>query len=90
MFKKNFVWGVATAAYQIEGACREDGRTQSIWDVHCEKAGKIFNGDTGETACDFYHRYEQDVALIKQLGINAFRMSFSWIAFYRTDMAKSM
>ncbi len=78
MFKKNFVWGVATAAYQIEGACREDGRTQSIWDVHCEKAGKIFNGDTGETACDFYHRYEQDVALIKQLGINAFRMSFSW------------
>ena len=78
MFKDNFVWGVASAAYQTEGAVKEDGRTQSIWDVHCKKQGAIFNGDTGETACDFYHRYRQDIALMKDLSIQAYRMSLSW------------
>lgn len=78
MFAKDFVWGVATAAYQIEGGAREGGRTPSIWDVHCRKEGAIFNGDTGETACDFYHRYKEDIALMKEMGIGAFRMSFSW------------
>ena len=78
MFKKNFVWGVASAAYQTEGATKEDGRTESIWDVHCRKNGVIFNGDTGDLACDFYHLYRQDIALMKRLGVQAFRMSMSW------------
>lgn len=78
MFRKDFVWGAATAAYQIEGGVREDGRTQSVWDMLCERAGAVCNGDTGETACDFYHRYREDIAMMKRFGIRAFRMSFSW------------
>lgn len=78
MFRKDFVWGAATAAYQIEGGVREGGRTQSVWDMLCERAGAVCNGDTGETACDFYHRYREDIAMMKRFGIRAFRMSFSW------------
>lgn len=78
MFRENFVWGVATAAYQIEGAVQEDGRALSIWDTHCMKDATIYNAATGEDACDFYHKYKEDIALMKKFGIKAFRMSLSW------------
>jgi beta-glucosidase len=74
----NFLWGAATAAYQIEGAAHEDGRGASIWDRFCATPGKVRNGDTGEIACDFYHRYPQDVALMRELGLKAFRFSVAW------------
>ena len=65
-----FRWGVATSAYQIEGAVAEDGRTPSIWDTFCRVPGAIDNGDTGDVACDHYHRMPQDVALIRDLGVD--------------------
>jgi beta-glucosidase len=71
--KSEFVWGVATSAYQIEGAAAEDGRGESIWDRFA-----ALNGDTGAIACDFYHRHRQDVALMHELGVDAFRFSVSW------------
>lgn len=77
-FPLDFVWGSATAAYQIEGAAREDGRGESIWDRYCSVPGNVFNGDTGETACDHYHRYKEDVALMKSMGLKAYRFSISW------------
>src|SRR5437868_5105076 len=77
-FPADFVWGAATAAYQIEGAAREDGRSPSIWDVFSHTPGKTFNGDTGDVADDHYHRYKDDVALMQQLGLNSYRFSISW------------
>jgi beta-glucosidase len=77
-FPPDFVWGAATAAYQIEGAVEEDGRGESIWDRFCATPGKVRAGDTGAVACDFYHRYPQDIALMRDLGIDAFRFSISW------------
>lgn len=77
-FREDFLFGVATAAYQIEGAANEDGRTPSIWDTFCRTPGKVYQGDTGDTACDHYHLYKQDVALMKQLGVNSYRFSISW------------
>jgi beta-glucosidase len=77
-FSKEFVWGVATAAFQIEGANREDGRGVSIWDTFCDTPGKVLNGDTGEVACDHYHRWEQDLDLMKELGVDAYRFSVAW------------
>ena len=74
----NFLWGAATAAYQVEGAALEDGRGLSIWDTFSHTPGKTDNGDTGDVACDMYHRYPADVALMKGLGIKAFRLSISW------------
>src|ERR1700754_3093226 len=74
----DFVWGTATAAYQIEGAAAEDGRTPSIWDTFSATPGRVRNGDTGEIACDHYHRYTDDVALMGQLGLGAYRFSISW------------
>ena len=74
----NFLWGAATAAYQVEGAASEDGRGLSIWDTFSHTPGKTHNGDTGDVACDMYHRYPADVALMKGLGIKAFRLSISW------------
>ncbi|WP_030438846.1 GH1 family beta-glucosidase [Actinoplanes subtropicus] len=74
----SFQWGVATSAYQIEGAAFEDGRTASIWDTFCRKPGAVHNGDHGDVACDHYHRMPQDVALIKSLGVDAYRFSVSW------------
>ncbi len=73
-----FLWGVATAAYQIEGAAQEDGRGPSIWDRFSHTPGKTRNGDTGDVACDHYHRYAEDVALIAALGVDAYRFSFAW------------
>lgn len=78
MFKKDFVWGAATASYQIEGAAHEDGRGDSIWDIFCEREGKVFRGYTGETACDHYHCFAEDIRLMKELGINSYSFSVSW------------
>ena len=64
-FPEGFLWGVSTAAYQIEGAVREDGRGPSIWDTFCHLPGTIANGDTGDIACDHYHRWPEDVALMR-------------------------
>ena len=63
-FQESFEWGAATAAYQIEGAAREDGKGLSIWDVACQQPGRVLGGDTGDVACDHYHRYREDVALM--------------------------
>lgn len=75
---RGFRWGVATSAYQIEGAVAEDGRTPSIWDTFCGVPGAIDNGDVGDPACDHYHRMPADVALIRDLGIDAYRFSVAW------------
>jgi len=77
-FPQNFLWGAATAAYQVEGAATEDGRGLSIWDTFSHTPGKTDNGDTGDVACDMYHRYPADIALMQDLGIKAFRLSLSW------------
>lgn len=77
-FPKDFLWGAATAAYQIEGAYNEDGKGESIWDRFCINPGNIRNGDTGKVACDHYHRYEEDTALLKEMGIQSYRFSISW------------
>jgi beta-glucosidase len=77
-FPSEFLWGAATSAYQIEGAADEDGRGASIWDTFCATPGKVANGDSGEIACDSYNRYAQDIALMRELGLNAFRFSIAW------------
>jgi beta-glucosidase len=74
----NFVWGVSTASYQIEGAVNEDGRGPSIWDTFCRQKGRVANGDTGDVACDHYHRFAQDIALMRDLGVGAYRFSIAW------------
>src|SRR3954463_1889274 len=77
-FPKNFAWGAAAASYQIEGAAHEDGKGDSVWDMFVRKKGTIYKGHTGDVACDHYHRYPEDVALWKQIGIKAYRLSVSW------------
>src|SRR3954470_9848632 len=77
-FPPDFVWGTATASYQIEGAANEDGRGESVWDRFAATPGKVRNGDDGAIACDFYHRYHDDLALMRELGIDAFRFSIAW------------
>ncbi|PYC82758.1 beta-glucosidase [Streptomyces tateyamensis] len=74
----DFRWGAATAAYQIEGAASEDGRAPSIWDTFSHTPGKVANGDTGDTACDHYHRWPQDLDLARRLGLDAYRFSIAW------------
>ena len=76
--RPEFVWGVSTSSYQIEGAANEDGRGPSIWDTYCHQAGRVTNGDTGDVACDHYHRYLEDVGLMRELGVKAYRFSVSW------------
>ncbi len=77
-FPAGFAWGAATAAYQVEGAVNEDGRGESIWDRFAHAPGRVDGGDTGDVACDHYHRYRQDVALMAELGLDAYRFSVSW------------
>jgi beta-glucosidase len=73
-----FVWGAATSAYQIEGAVAEDGRAPSIWDTFCQVPGAIDNGDNGDVACDHYHRLTEDIALMRELNLDAYRFSIAW------------
>jgi beta-glucosidase len=77
-FPVDFRWGAATAAYQIEGAATEDGRTRSIWDTFSHTPGRVRGADTGDVACDHYHRYREDVAAMARLGLGAYRFSVSW------------
>ena len=77
-FPTDFVWGVATASHQIEGGAAEDGRGPSVWDAFSRWEGKIENNESGAVACDHYHRYAEDVGLMKQIGIGAYRLSISW------------
>ena len=77
-FPKDFLWGSATASYQVEGAAVEDGRTPSVWDTFCRRPGAIAMDRNGDIATDHYHRYKQDVALMKSLGLKAYRFSASW------------
>ena len=77
-FPADFVWGVSTASYQIEGAVAEDGRRPSIWDTFSHEPGRVLDGDTGDVADDHYHRYRDDVALMAELGVDAYRFSLAW------------
>jgi len=77
-FPDGFLWGAATAAYQIEGAPDEDGKGPSIWDTFSHTPGKVFHGETGDVACDSYHRYPEDIAMLQRLGVGAYRFSLSW------------
>jgi beta-glucosidase len=77
-FPKGFFWGATTAAYQIEGAWKEDGKGESIWDRFAHTPGKIKNGDTGDVACDSYHRWREDIALLQAMNLNSYRFSISW------------
>jgi len=77
-FPKDFLWGAATASYQVEGAAQEDGRGESIWDRFCRTPGKVYNNHNGDVACDQYHRFEEDIALMRAIDIRAYRFSIAW------------
>ena len=87
-FPEHFVWGAATAAYQIEGAVREGGRGISIWDTFSHTPGKVANGDDGDVACDHYHRYSDDVALMRELGLGGYRFSIAWPRVFPTGSGR--
>ena len=81
-FPENFIWGVSTSAYQIEGALSKDGRGPSIWDALAAIPGRIYNGDDASVACDSYHRYEEDISLMKEFGVKVYRFFVSWPCIY--------
>src|SRR5690348_5982688 len=76
-FPADFVWGASTSAYQIEGASSADGRRPSIWDTFSHTPGKVLNGDTGDQACDHYHRWRDDLDLMREIGLGAYRFSIA-------------
>src|ERR1041384_223793 len=78
MFPDGFVWGVSTSAFQIEGATREGGRGVSVWDTFCATPDKIRGGENADVACDHYHRFAEDIALMTELGVGAYRFSVAW------------
>jgi beta-glucosidase len=88
VFPDDWVWGAATAAYQIEGAVREDGRGQSIWDVFSHTPGAIVNGDSGDVAVDHYHRYPGDIALMREMGLAGYRFSIAWPRIFPTGSGR--
>ena len=88
MFDKNFLWGTASSSYQIEGAFAEDGKGLSIWDTFSNKPGNIAHDENGNKACDHYHRYREDIALMKSLGIQAYRFSISWPRIFPDGIVK--
>src|SRR5690349_24912491 len=77
-FPENFLWGAAAASYQIEGAATADGKGASVWDMFVRKPGAVVGGHTGDIACDHYHRYAEDVALMADLGLASYRFSIAW------------
>src|SRR5450432_3004664 len=77
-FPAGFLWGAATAAYQVEGGYNEDGKGESIWDRFVLAPGKIKNGNTGNVACDSYHKWQQDIALLKAMNLTSYRFSTAW------------
>ena len=77
-FAKHFVWGAATSSYQIEGTGRDSGKGQNIWDVFTKEPGRVYEGHTGDIACDHYHRFREDVAYMKELGLKGYRFSIDW------------
>ncbi|MEX0876127.1 MAG: GH1 family beta-glucosidase [Phycisphaerales bacterium] len=87
-FPEKFTWGVASAAYQVEGAADQDGRGPSVWDEFCDTPGKIFEGHTGKVACDSYHRIDEDTDLIANLGANGYRLSISWSRLFPSGLGE--
>lgn len=87
-FNKDFVWGIATSSYQIEGAYKEDGKGLNIWDVFSHEPGNVQQDHTGDVACDHYHKFKEDVALMKELGIKAYRFSLSWTRIFPEGTGK--
>lgn len=73
-----FLWGSATASYQVEGAYQEDGRGMTVWDIYSHTPGKVANNDNGDIATDHYHRYREDIQLLQNMGINSYRLSLAW------------
>jgi beta-glucosidase len=87
-FPRDFIWGTSTASYQIEGAATADGKGVSIWDTFTHKPGKVKHGDTGDVACNHYYLYQRDIALMKELGVGAYRFSTSWPRFFPEGKGK--
>jgi len=87
-FPENFIWGAATSSYQIEGAPDVGGKGPSVWDTFSHTAGNIKNNDNGDIACDHYHLWPQDVTLMKEMGISAYRFSISWPRIFPTGVEK--
>jgi len=87
-FPRDFLWGTATSAYQIEGAYKADGRGPSVWDRFCQTKGKVWEGQTGKVACDHYHRFPEDIAIMRDLGLQAYRFSISWTRILPTGRGK--
>jgi beta-glucosidase len=88
LFPKDFIWGTATASYQVEGAWKEDGKGESIWDRFSHIPGKVTDNDTGDIACDQYHLYSEDIRLLKELGISSYRFSISWPRIFPDGMGE--
>ncbi len=89
-FPKDFLWGSASAAYQVEGAWQEDGKGESVWDRFVRIPGKTFKGTNGDLAVDHYHRYKEDIALMKEQGLKAYRFSVAWTRIFLMDEEKSI